>query len=86
MDKIIDAHLEAELGGAYKDLAAAKEEDNAARASDYILFSILMVSIVAGCLLIFFRLALNSVAVREALNKLRKTLGNAGATVQAQAS
>lgn len=85
MDKIIDAHLETELGSAYKDLAAAKEEDNAARASDYILFSILMVSIVAGCLLIFFRLSLNYVAVREALNKLRKTLENAGNTAQPQA-
>lgn len=86
MDKIIDAHLETELGGAYKDLAAAKEEDNASRASDYILFSILMVSIVAGCLLIFFRLSLNSVAVREALNKLKKARENAVTNVQAQAS
>ena len=82
MDKIIDAHLETELGGAYKDLAAAKEEDNAARASDYILFCILVMSITASCLLIFFRLMLNAIAAREAQNQLKKARENAVAAVQ----
>lgn len=73
MDKVIEAHLEEELGGfAYKELVAAREEDNASRASDYILFSILLVSIVFGCLFIFLRISLNPRAVREALARLNQ--------------
>lgn len=86
MDKIIDAHLETELGEAYKDLAAAKEEDNAAHASEYILFYIIMASIASSCLLIFFRLWLNTVASREAQNQLKKAQENAGSAIQTQAS
>ncbi len=73
MDKIIEGHLEKELGGvAYKELTAAREEDNAARASDYILFLVLLVSIVFGCLFIFLRISLNRRAVREALARLKQ--------------
>ncbi len=47
MDKIVEALLEKELGGvAYNELAAARDEDNAARGSNYIPFSILLASIV----------------------------------------
>ena len=73
MDKVIEAHLERELGGEiYKELAAAREEEKAARTSDYILFSILWVSIVFGCLFIFLRISLNPRAVREALTLLKQ--------------
>ncbi len=73
MDKIIEGHLEKELGGdAYKELAAVREEDNAARASDYIIFLVLLVSIVFGCLFIFLRISLNPRAVREALARLKQ--------------
>lgn len=60
------------MGGvAYKESAAAREEDNAARVSDYILFSIMLVSIVFGCLFIILRISLNPRAVREALVRLK---------------
>lgn len=73
MDKVVESHLEKELGSvAYKELAAAREKDNAARASDYILFSIMLVSIVFGCLFIFLRISLNPRAVREALTRLKQ--------------
>ncbi len=73
MDKIVEAHLEMEKGVvAYKELAAAREEENAVRASDYILFSILLISIVFGCLFIFLRISLNPRAVREALARLKQ--------------
>lgn len=73
MNEAIEAHLEKELGGvAYKELVTAREEDNAARARDYILFSILLVSIVFGCLFIFLRISLNPRAVREALARLKQ--------------
>ena len=76
MDKVIEAHLKRELGGdVYKELAAAREDDNAARASDYILFSILWVSIVFGCLFIFLRISLNNTAVRKALTLLKQNDG-----------
>lgn len=73
MDKVVEAHLEKELRGVvYKELAAARKEDNAARAGDCILFSILLVSIVFGCLSIFLRISLNPRAVREALARLKQ--------------
>nr|BDT63244.1 MAG: wsv293a-like protein [Hemigrapsus takanoi nimavirus]GBG35328.1 wsv293a-like protein [Hemigrapsus takanoi nimavirus] len=73
MDKVVEVHLGKELGGVVdKELAAAREEDNAARASDYILFSILLVSIVFGCLFIFLRISLNPRAVRETLARLKQ--------------
>lgn len=40
MDKVIENHLSNNLGSAYKDLAATKEEDNAARTTDIVLFVI----------------------------------------------
>lgn len=73
MDKVVETHLEKELGNAvYKELAAAREEDNAARVNDCILFSILLISIVFGCLFIFLRISLNPRAVREALACLKQ--------------
>lgn len=73
MDKVVETHLEKELGGvAYKELVAVREEVNAARARDYILFSITLVSIVFGCLFIFLRISLNPRAVREALARLKE--------------
>lgn len=73
MEDLINKHLEKELGVAYEELAAAKEKDEAARASDYILFSILLVSILFGCFFILLRLSLNPHSVREAIQKLNST-------------
>ena len=75
-DEKIRSHLINELGAAYKDLAAAKEEDNAAKASEVFLFSVLLVSIVFACLLIFFRIGLNSEAGKETLERLKKGFMN----------
>lgn len=77
-DEKIRSHLINELGAAYKDLATAKEEDKAAKASDRFLFSILLVSIVFGCLLIFFRIRLNSEAGKEAFERIKKDFLNNG--------
>lgn len=80
-DEKIRSHLINELGAAYKDLAAAKEEDKVAKARADFLFSILLVSIVLGCLLIFFRIRLNSEAGKEALERIKKGfLNNESAT------
>lgn len=73
MEDLIKTHLENELGVAYKELAAAKEEDNGARASDCILFFILLVSILFGCFFILLRLSLNPRSVREAVQTLNST-------------
>ena len=70
IDKVVQTHLERELGDViYKELAAAREKDHAARIGDYILFSIMLVAIMVGCTLISLRLELNPIAVREAYLK-----------------
>ena len=56
----IQNHLKAELGGAYKELAAAQERDSAAQTSDFVLFLILLFSTTFAGLLIFTGLLLNA--------------------------
>ena len=63
-EKIQD-HLKAELGGAYKELAAAEERDSAAQTSDFVLFLILLFSTTFAGLLIFTRLLLNAKSKKE---------------------
>ena len=66
----IQNHLKTELGPAYKDLAAAKERDNALQASDQVLFIVLLVSIVVTGGLVIYRLWLHAKIRQQTLLKL----------------
>nr|BDT63055.1 MAG: wsv293a-like protein [Trachysalambria curvirostris nimavirus] len=74
----IRAHLRTELGPAYKDLAAAAERDNAARASDKALFYILLVSIIVTGGLVICRLWLHTRVRQETLRRLSPQDGGHG--------
>lgn len=71
MESVVDNHLETTLGASYKDLAAAKEEDNASRTTDLILFIILILGIFSCSLLILFRTAVSVQSKREAIKQFQ---------------
>nr|BDU62206.1 wsv293a-like protein [Chionoecetes opilio bacilliform virus]GAV93239.1 envelope protein [Chionoecetes opilio bacilliform virus] len=68
----IRTHLNNELGSSYKDLAAAAERDNAAKASDKALFLIFIISVlVTGCL-VSYRLWLHTNVRVQTLKQLNE--------------
>lgn len=71
----IRSHLRTELGPSYKDLAAAAERDNAARASDKALFYVLLVSIIVTGGLVIYRLWVHTKGRQQTLKGIEEDQG-----------
>nr|WRY70662.1 envelope protein [White spot syndrome virus]WRY70829.1 envelope protein [White spot syndrome virus]WRY70995.1 envelope protein [White spot syndrome virus]BDX28213.1 MAG: envelope protein VP14 [White spot syndrome virus]BDX28379.1 MAG: envelope protein VP14 [White spot syndrome virus] len=64
-------HVQSEIGPDYKDLTAAAERDNAAKASDKALFYILLISIIVTGGLVFYRLLVHTRIRKQTLLELQ---------------
>lgn len=67
----IRSHVVSELGASHRDLAAAAERDNAARASDVALTYILLISILVTGGLVFYRLWVHTRIRQQTLQYLK---------------
>nr|BDT63103.1 MAG: wsv293a-like protein [Sicyonia whispovirus] len=63
-------HLFSELGPAFGNLAAARERDNATRASDRTLFLVILVAILVTGGLVIYRLWLHTLVRKRSLQAL----------------
>ena len=71
IDEKICSHLRTELGPAYRNLTAATERDNAAKASDRALTYILLISILITGGLVFHRLWVHTRIRQQTLQYLK---------------